>query len=79
MTTEFFSSQIAYYLTEKIMLREIYNAKPMCHTAYCCPMAVLDEERGLVTISDPAKSENGSFTMTKDEWNALVKNAKPID
>lgn len=79
MATEFFSGQIVNYLTEKVMLREIYNGKSMCHTDDCCPVAVLDEEKGSVTISDPKKPENGSFTMTKDEWNTLVKNAKPVD
>ena len=56
----------------------IYNGALLCHTANCCPVVEHDEEKGTVTISDPSKLENGSFTMTTEEWNLLAVNAKPI-
>lgn len=50
------------------MKRVIANA---CSKDCCCPIAILED--GKVTISDPEAPERGSFTMTEEEWNNLIK------
>jgi hypothetical protein len=57
----------------------VYDGTLMCHTSNCCPVVDHDQSTGLVIIHDPAKPENGKFTMTKNEWNTLVRNAQPIE
>lgn len=60
------------------MRTRIYNGALLCHTSNCCPVVDHDEEHKTVTIHDPSKPENGSFTMTTEEWNLLAKNAKEV-
>lgn len=56
-------------------LRRIYECAPCCAA---CPVADLDVLRNTVTLHDPEKPENGSFTMTRAEWNALVRGSRVI-
>lgn len=60
------------------MKKVIYDGKLFCHTNDCCPVAEHDEQNKTVRISDPSKPENGAFTMSTEEWNILLQNAKPI-
>lgn len=41
-----------------------------------CPKA--EEEKGIVTIFHPNEPEKGKVTMTAAEWNAMIKDAKPV-
>ena len=43
-----------------------------------CPVVDYNAAKKEVTLSDPAKPERGAFTMTSDEYNTLLKNAKEI-
>lgn len=54
----------------------IYECSPCCAA---CPVADYDPESGSVRLFDPEKPENGSFTMTRAEWNALVRGARAVD
>ena len=57
----------------------IYDGARYCGHCPCgCPQIEHSAEEGIVRISDPAKPENGSFTMSVAEYNALIKNAPPI-
>lgn len=56
----------------------VYNGANFCSSG-CCPVVRYDRKAGEVTISDPAKRQNGSFRMTVEEYNTLLKNAKPIE
>lgn len=58
--------------------RRIYDGALLCHTSNCCPVADYDEATQSVSIHDPAKPENGTFVMTKEEWNTLVENGQKI-
>lgn len=60
------------------MQTRIYDGALLCHTSNCCPVVDHDNNRNVVIIHDPSKPENGSFTMTTEEWNLLVKNAKEV-
>lgn len=41
-----------------------------------CPKA--EEENGVVSIFHPDEPEKGKVTMTAKEWNAMIKDAKPV-
>lgn len=41
-----------------------------------CPKAELKGE--VVVIEHPSEPEKGRIEMTKEEWNALIANAKPV-
>ncbi|MBD3250859.1 hypothetical protein GF380_00045 [Candidatus Uhrbacteria bacterium] len=57
----------------------VYNGALYCSPCCSnCPEAKYDPIKGTVTIADPAKPQNGSFTMSTQEWNALVTHGKPI-
>ena len=56
----------------------IYNGAEMCCKKDCCPIITHDKKAGTITIKDPAKPENGSFSMSVEEYNLIVRNAKPI-
>ncbi len=43
-----------------------------------CPVVDYLPKQGMVKVSDPAKPENGTFMMTVDEYNTLLKNATEI-
>lgn len=57
--------------------RTLYDGSKVCNECDKCPMAVLDEATGMVTLSDPAKPERGTTTMTAAEWNLLLQHAQP--
>lgn len=59
------------------MNQVIYNGAFLCHTSNCCPVAELDD-KGIVTLHDPSKPQNGNFKMTVDEWNQLISTASVI-
>ncbi len=44
-----------------------------CKDGGCCPVVDYDSESGLVTIHDPEAPIRGSFVLTKDEWDLIVK------
>lgn len=54
--------------------RILYNGAEECHTSNCCPI-IEEQSDGTVAIHDPAKPENGRFTMTKDELRAMLERA----
>ncbi len=56
----------------------LYNGKLFCPSCHDCPIVDYSPKKKLVTINDPSKPENGSFVMTPEEYNALIKNAKPV-
>jgi len=43
-----------------------------------CPIVEHSTDSGLIKISDPAKPHNGQFTMTVEEFNTLIANAKKV-
>lgn len=59
--------------------KRIYDGALFCASCSCgCPVVEHDPVSGVVTVFDPAKPENGLYRMSKDEYNALIQNAKPI-
>lgn len=60
------------------MKQRIYDGAKFCGKDDCCPVVEHDDETNTVTLSDPAKPENGAFKMTTEEYNTLLANAKPI-
>ena len=57
----------------------VYDGSLRCGQCPCgCPVADYDKTTDMVTITDPTKPENGTFTMTRAEFNELVANAKQI-
>lgn len=58
--------------------QRIYDGSNFCHTDNCCPVVDHHAQDNTVTIHDPAKPENGSFKMTVEEYNTLLKNATPV-
>ena len=56
----------------------VYDGRGYCPDCDKCPVVDLIEEKEIVKISDPDKPENGSFTMTVSEYNALLKHANKI-
>lgn len=57
-------------------MRIIYNGAEFCHGSSGCPVVKYDQKDATVTISDPAKPQNGQYTMTVKEYNTLIENAK---
>lgn len=41
-----------------------------------CPKA--EEDNGVVSIFHPNQPEKGKVEMSKDEWNKMITNAKPV-
>lgn len=60
------------------MKTRIYDGAKLCHTSQCCPVIDFDDTSNMVTVHDPAKPENGSFTMTREEYNLLIANAQKV-
>lgn len=56
----------------------VYDGSMFCPDCNDCPVVDFAPTEKTVTISDSAKPENGKFTMTLDEYNILVRNAKEI-
>jgi hypothetical protein len=59
----------------------IYDGANFCGDPSCCkacPVIEHYKDKGMVQIHDPDKPENGTTRMTVAEYNALIKNAKPI-
>jgi hypothetical protein len=56
----------------------IYNGVDFCHDKDCCPVVDFDKQSNKVMIHDPAKPENGRFSMTIEEFNTLLENAQPV-
>ena len=64
------------------IIKRIYDGKLFCGNNGCgcgCPVVEHLEAEGMIEIHDPAKPENGRTKMTVAEYNALIKNAKPIE
>lgn len=59
-------------------MERVYNGAAFCANCANCPVVDYHSEKGVVVVHDPAKPEQGAFTMTVEEYNALLKNAKPI-
>lgn len=55
---------------------QLYNGANFCHDSSSCPVVMHDKNAATVTLSDPAKPQNGQYTMTVEEYNALLENAK---
>lgn len=66
-------------LFRKMKKSIIYDGAKMCHEKGCCPVIQYDAENERVTINDPSKPENGSFSMSVKEYNLIIENAKPIE
>lgn len=56
----------------------IYDGANFCESCSACPVVEYAHESGVVRMSDPAKPERGSFTMTVGEYNALLTHAQKI-
>jgi len=63
---------------EKTFTR-LYNGAAFCANCANCPVVDLMLEDGMVRLSDPAQPERGSFAMTAEEYNTLLKNAKSVE
>lgn len=60
-------------------MKILYNGANFCGDCGCgCPVIYLDEKNKMIVINDPAKPENGEYKMTVDEYNTLLKNARPL-
>ncbi len=57
---------------------QLYSGANFCHNSSSCPVVVYDKKAGAITISDPAKPQNGQYTMTVEEYNTLLENAKRV-
>ena len=57
----------------------IYDGADYCSKDCCCPVADFNSKGYTVTIHDPAKPENGRFTMLAEEFNLFLKYARPVD
>ncbi len=57
---------------------KIYDGNDYCFGGLGCPLVEYAPKEKMVKISDPKKSENGSFIMSVEEYNSLLKNAKTI-
>jgi hypothetical protein len=56
----------------------VYDGAEMCDKCNKCPVVDHLPEQNQVVIHDPHKPESGKFTMTVDEYNALISRAKPV-
>lgn len=56
---------------------KIYDGAMFCDDGHC-PIVEHSQKSGLIKISDPAKPQNGQFTMTVEEFNTLLANAKKV-
>lgn len=63
----------AIYETEKI-----YDGRVYCGVG-ACPVVEFSKKQGVVKIHDPAKPHMGTFTMTAEEYNTLIKNAPTVE
>jgi|GEM_PF-1487599 len=58
-------------------MRTLYNGADDCHTNNCCPI-IEQQSDGMVLVYDPAKPENGRFSMTIEELRAMLDQAEKI-
>jgi hypothetical protein len=56
----------------------VYDGAESCEHCKKCPVVDHLPESGQVVIHDPHKPENGKFTMSVEEYNALLGHARPI-
>jgi len=56
----------------------IYDGSLWCELGKECPVVDHLPETKRIVIYDPHKPENGKFTMTTEEYNALIAHANPI-
>jgi hypothetical protein len=59
----------------------IYDGSLFCGEDDCdcgCPVIEFEQSKNMVSIYDPNKPDNGKYYMTVSEYNALIKNAKPV-
>lgn len=56
----------------------IYDGVAFCQDGGCCPVVDHYSHDGQVILHDPAKPENGSFTMTVEEYNAFLQNTSVV-
>lgn len=59
-------------------MRRVYDGALWCVKCEECPVVDYHEDRDEVVLHDPHKPQNGSFKMTAAEYNALIKNARPV-
>ncbi|MDO8574809.1 MAG: hypothetical protein Q7R61_00830 [bacterium] len=57
---------------------KIYDSKDYCFGGLGCPIVEYLPSKKLIKISDPKKPGNGKFTMSVEEYNNLLKNAKIV-
>ena len=57
---------------------KIYDGADYCGIG-SCPIAEYSPGKKIVKISDPKKSEKGSFIMSVEEYNLFIKNAKAVE
>lgn len=56
----------------------VYDGSLWCDKCDKCPVVELTADGRSVVIHDPDKPENGAFTMTVEQYNALISNARPV-
>ncbi len=56
----------------------VYDGALACDKCDKCPVVDHIPAEGNVVIHDPHKPENGKMKMSVSEFNALLKNARPI-
>ena len=61
----------------KTKTKKVYDGKQHC-TVGACPKVEHQTESQVVRIYDPSKPENGEFKMSVEEYNTLLKHAKPV-
>lgn len=62
-------------MKEKII--KIYDGSNYCGIG-ACPIVEYFPNKKSVKVSDPKKPRNGKFTMSVEEYNNLLKNAKIV-
>ena len=56
---------------------ELYDGEKHCCVG-ACPKVEHDTDQKMVRIYDPDKPEKGSFEMSVEEYNNLLKHAEPV-
>ena len=59
-------------------MTRIYDGSLVCSKCEHCPVVDFDSATGQVVVHDPHNPGNGAFKMTKEEYNLLLANARPI-
>jgi len=56
----------------------LYDGALFCGSCGQCPVVDYHPEQNLIVLSDPAKPEAGSLALGVEEYNTLIRNAKPV-